>query len=91
MDGALVGAGSPWPPLGIIEKRTTSFTKSIRPIINAFKYIFIKILDLVHHVRHSLQVHQKKLAQMLGKYVHFNKPNGHWYEGKNMSIQMFFK
>jgi hypothetical protein len=39
MDGALVGAGSPWSPLGIIEKRTTSFTKSIRPI-NAFKIHF---------------------------------------------------
>ncbi len=48
-----MGAGSPRPPLGIIEKRTTSFIKSIRTI-NAFKYIFIKIVDMLHHVRHSL-------------------------------------
>jgi hypothetical protein len=58
VDGALVGAGSPLPPLGIIEKMTTSFTKTIRPI-NAFKYIFIKIVDLLHHVRHSLSTPEK--------------------------------
>jgi len=58
VDGALVGAGSPWSPLGIIEKRTTSFTKSIRPI-NAFKYIFLKIVDMLHHVRHTLSTPEK--------------------------------